>query len=72
VLDAPARASARLTVRKAMADYIEHKRALGQSTTDLVSRSNAHILPALGDIPVAELTAERLRRWLPRWRRCQR
>src|SRR5262249_61182350 len=31
---------------------------------DLISRSNVHILPALGDLVVSELTAEQLRRWL--------
>jgi integrase len=53
-----------LTVRKAMERYVEFKQAQGQSVTDLASRSRAHILPPLGDAVVAELTAERLRRWL--------
>jgi integrase len=53
-----------LTVRKAMECYVEFKQAQGQSVTDLVSRLRAHILPALGDAVVAELTSERLRRWL--------
>src|SRR5262249_41247257 len=52
-----------LTVRKAMERYIEFKQAQGQSITDLVSRSNAHIIPALGDAVVSELSAEQLRRW---------
>jgi integrase len=53
-----------LTVRQAMARYVEFKQAQGQSVTDLVSRSRAHIVPSLGDIPVTELSAEKLRRWL--------
>ena len=40
------------------------KRAVGQSVGDVVNRSAVHILPDLGDLVVAELTAERLRRWL--------
>jgi integrase len=55
---------ARLTVRRAMDGYTDYKRALGQQVSDLVSRSNAHILPTLGNLVVSELTAEQLRRWL--------
>jgi integrase len=54
----------RLTVQQAMTRYIDYKRGLGQPVTDVVSRSTVHILPALGDCVVAELTAERLRKWL--------
>ena len=54
----------RLTVRQAMARYVDYKRSQGQPVNDLLGRSNAHILPALGDLVVAELTAEQLRRWL--------
>jgi hypothetical protein len=50
-----------LTVRQAMARYVDYKRSQGH---DLMGRSNARILPALGDLVVAELTAEQLRRWL--------
>jgi integrase len=54
----------RLTVRQAMARYIDYKRAGGQPVNDVFSRSAVHILPALGERVVAELTAEQLRRWL--------
>jgi len=54
----------RLTVRQALARYINYKRALGQPVHDVLSRGTAHILPSLGDLVVAELTAEQLRRWL--------
>jgi integrase len=53
-----------LTVSKAMERYIEFKQTQGQSVTDLISRSNAHIVPSLGDAIVSELSAEQLRRWL--------
>lgn len=64
ILDRPTAASGRLTVRQAMANYIAYKESQGQPTGDLRSRSAAHILPALGDKVVPELTAERLRTWL--------
>ena len=54
----------RLTVRQAMARYVDYKHSQGQPVNDLLGRSDAHILPALGDLVVAELTAEQLRRWL--------
>ena len=41
-----------------------YKITLGQSVNDLQSRTNAHILPTLGDLVVEHLTAEQLRRWL--------
>jgi integrase len=64
MIDGPAASSGRLTVREAMRRYVEHKRDMGQPIDNLTSRSNAHIIPALGDKLVAELTAEQLRRWL--------
>jgi integrase len=54
----------RITVRQAHALYVDYKRTLGRSAGDALSRGTAHILPALGDMVVAELTAEQLRRWL--------
>jgi hypothetical protein len=50
----------RLTVRQ----YIDYKHHKGQPVGDLISRSNVHITPTLGDLVVSELTAEQLRRWL--------
>jgi integrase len=64
IVDAPAHGSTRMTVRTAMAHYTEHKRALGQPVGDLISRTQAHILPTLGDKRVDELTPKRLRDWL--------
>jgi integrase len=55
---------AQLTVRQAMARYVDYKRHKGQPVGDLISRSNVHILPTLGDLVVSQLTAEQLRRWL--------
>jgi integrase len=63
-VDAPANKVHRLTVRKAMEQYIEYKSTEGAPVGDLLSRGNAHILPPLGDLVVSELTAEQLRRWL--------
>jgi integrase len=54
----------RMTVRQAMTRYAEYKRGQGADVGDLLSRTRVHILPALGDLVVAELTAEHLRRWL--------
>jgi hypothetical protein len=53
-----------LTVRQAMERYVEFKHHKGQPVQDTISRSTVHILPSLGDLVVAELTAEQLRRWL--------
>jgi hypothetical protein len=54
----------RITVRGALDSYVEYKRQTGQSASDLLSRARVHILPTLGDLVVADLTAEKLRRWL--------
>jgi integrase len=54
----------RMTVRQALARYIENKRERGQPVRDIESRGTVHILPSLGDLVVAELTAEPLRKWL--------
>jgi integrase len=56
--------SERLTVREAVADYIAAKQAAGQPVRDLISRTGVHILPVLGDLVVADLTAAQLRKWL--------
>ena len=64
MVDTPAHRVHRLTVRQALGRYIEHKRDLGQPVGDVLSRGTVHILPSLGDLVVAELTAEQLRRWL--------
>ena len=54
----------RLTVRRALADYVEFKQSEGRDTNDTERRAAAHILPVLGDIEVADLTSTRIRRWL--------
>jgi integrase len=64
LVETPPGAVHRLTVRGAVQRYVEFKRAEGQSVSDLLSRARAHILPALGELIVTELTAERLRSWL--------
>jgi integrase len=54
----------RLTVRQAMARYVDWKRDEGKSVSDILCRGTAHILPTLGDLVVSELDAATLRRWL--------
>lgn len=54
----------RITVREAVARYVDFLLALGRSTEDTERRAAAHILPKLGDIEVASLTSERIRAWL--------
>lgn len=54
----------RLTVRKAMARYVEFLETQGKQTKDLIGRAAAHILPRLGDIEVRDLTSASLRKWL--------
>ena len=54
----------RLTVREAMRRYADFKSAEGQSVDSITQRSAVHILPTLGDLVVAELTADQLRNWL--------
>ena len=63
MIDRPASAPSRLTVRAVMASYVEFQSTHGHPVADLISRTNAHILPALGDRVVSELTTDRLNRW---------
>ena len=53
----------RITVRQALKLYVEHKQQEGRPVGDVIGRGAVHILPALGDLVVAELTAETLRKW---------
>jgi integrase len=64
LVDAPATATTRLTVRSVVQSYIEHKKAEAQPVGDLISRTQAHIYPTLGSKLVSELTAKHLRNWL--------
>src|SRR5262249_26200211 len=54
----------RLTVRTAIARYVEYLEAEGRNTKDVIGRAGVHILPRLGDIEVNALTPEIIRRWL--------
>jgi integrase len=54
----------RLTVRKAMALYVDYLAAQGKRTSDVVSRTVVHILPQLGELEVSRLTPATLRQWL--------
>jgi len=55
----------RMTVRQAVALYLDHKEAVGQDVAISVGqRAAAHILPALGDTLIEDLDPATLRRWL--------
>ena len=58
------RPAGRLTVSKAMADYIDRQAALGKPTAGAESAAVVHILPALGKMAVEDLTSRQLQRWL--------
>ena len=48
-------------VRDAFKDYLAQKK--GPAATDIERRVNLHVLPALGDFHVEELTAKKIREW---------
>ena len=58
------RPAGRITVRRAIADYLEHLTHMGRGARAAETVAVAHVLPALGDVMVEDLTADRLRRWL--------
>ena len=58
------RPAGRLTVQQAMVDYLEHLTTEGKTTRNAESAAVRHILPALGKVPVEDLTSDQLRRWL--------
>jgi integrase len=64
MIDKPSGRIERMTVRQGMRLYMEAKERLGQSVADVRSRGTAHILPPLGDLVIAELTATQLQKWL--------
>ena len=51
------------TVRQCMTDYLEHLHEHGKTAQDAQIRVDALVLPDLGDIECAKLTAKRLRQW---------
>jgi integrase len=53
-----------LTVADAMVDYLEALNHGGQNTYDAKKRSDAFIIPALGQIEVGQIKAKVLRNWL--------
>jgi integrase len=57
------RPASRFTVANAIAEYLKAKTADGRDTSDAESRFAAHILPALGTVECASLTAEQIRKW---------
>jgi integrase len=63
MLDEPAQRSRRLTVREAVAAYLDFLKDNGKPTGDAECRLGAHVTPVLGDCAVADLTTPRLTRW---------
>ena len=57
-------ASGPLTVGAALSSYFEYLIDQGKSYRDSEYRAKAYILPMLGNLRVASLTAEMLRKWL--------
>jgi integrase len=53
-----------LTVKAALDLHLEHLAGLGQNTLNQKHHASAFIVPALGNVEVAKLTAAQLRRWL--------
>jgi integrase len=58
------RPAGRITVAKAVADYVDFLRSQGRNTYHAESTAAVHILPRLGDQEVGQLTSAQLRRWL--------
>jgi len=54
----------RITVARAVADYVEFLKSQGRNTYHAESTAATHILPRLGDQEVSQLTSAQLRRWL--------
>jgi integrase len=52
-----------LTVRKAFVRYIEYLESQGKQTLETERRGAALILPELGDLKVADLASDRIRKW---------
>jgi integrase len=60
---AAGKSKAPLTVADAMDSYLEFLESNRKTAVDARYRDKAHIRPKLGDIEVAALTAEQIRRW---------
>jgi integrase len=50
-------------VKDAVTDYLEFLEHNRKTARDVRYRMNVHVLPGLGNVDLAELTADRLRRW---------
>src|SRR5271157_5418980 len=61
--DAAGIAAGPLTVRTAIASYLEYLEAHGKTAGDVRQRAAAHIDPVLGNVEVVSLTADMLRKW---------
>jgi integrase len=54
----------RLTVARAMTNYLDHMEATGKVLRSARSAIVAHVLPKLGRVEVSSLTSAQIRRWL--------
>jgi integrase len=52
------------TVRHAMEDYLAHMASTKKTAKATAGRAGSMVLPVLGDIDAAKLSADRIRRWL--------
>jgi integrase len=58
------RPAGRLTVSRAVADYIDYLRASGKNPDTAMSCAANYILPKLGSVEVTSLTSPQLRQWV--------
>lgn len=61
--ETPAPPPASYTVKHAVDDYLEDYKARGRGLRTVQAIIDTHILPALGSIPIADLTTKRIRQW---------
>jgi integrase len=52
------------TVRRAIDDYVQYLKSSGKEHRGARVQADAHILPELGEVEVASLTSDRIRKWL--------
>ena len=65
------RPAGRLTVQRAVADYIDYLSASGKNTDTAESCAVTYILPKLGHCEVMSLTSPQLRQWVVGLPRCR-
>lgn len=61
--ETPAPPPSLYSVKHAIDDYLEDYKARGRGLRTVQAAINIHVLPALGSIPLADLTTKRIRQW---------